>query len=90
MSYTTAKEAAKIMRDCLKLNGVNARVRMTPGIKNSIQVFTPTYESRFTPNEIGCICEIALGLDMTFVRQMEIDVEKQKMLTEKTLWEFYL
>lgn len=88
MMSSKMKNLASQMRDALKSQSIKARVRVSPA-GNALQVFTPTHEARFTPEQIGFICGQASWMGMTFVRGLPIDTEHQKKLTGKTLWEFY-
>jgi hypothetical protein len=82
-------EIADKMRQKIKSSGFKARVRISPGRDRVIQVISPTYETRFTPEQIELFCNFALEMGFTFVRNTTIDIANQKKLTDKIQWDFY-
>ena len=73
----TAKEITASVRGEVKDAGINARVRMAPGDKQSIQVFPPTYEGKFTYDEQKTIRQIAIDHNLTYVYGAPIDVNQE-------------
>jgi hypothetical protein len=86
----TRKVAAATVREYIKNSGIKAKVRMTPGGYNSIQVYTPTFDSKFTSEEIKQFSTYVKSLGMTLVRKTEINPDHEALLTGKDTWEFYL
>ena len=85
------KEMTKHFRNRLKKNGIKANCRMLSCCGSEIiQVFAPTFESRFSIDEIKTICHIAICNGLKFVRGLEIEPEHQALLTEKNHFEFYM
>lgn len=66
------KATAASIRATLKAAGIKAKVRMTPGCSQSIQVNVPTFEARFTEDEQRAIREAAIALGLTHVRGLQI------------------
>ena len=73
----TEKEITASVRGEVKDAGINARVRMAPGDKQSIQVFPPTYEGKFTYDEQKTIRQIAIDHNLTYVYGAPIDVNQE-------------
>lgn len=72
----TAKQVAASLRATLKTAGVRARVRMTPGTSDSVQVNVPTFDARFTDEEQRAIRQAAVELGLTHVRGLSIRVDQ--------------
>lgn len=75
------KSATAEMRKFLKDNGIKARCRMTPGCRNSFQVFPPKYEDSFTPAELLAFNQKAIDMGCTHVRALPIDLEIEVQMT---------
>lgn len=89
MSYATTPLAAQF-RAALKAQGIKARVRAGSYCGcNVVQVATPTYEARFTPDQIEFFCAFAINAGMTLVQRMPINIETQRQLTERNEWSFH-
>lgn len=73
------KAIAASIRKSLKDAGITAKVRMTPGCSQSVQVNVPTFEARFTDAEQRTIRETAIALGLTHVRGLEIHPELPTM-----------
>lgn len=85
----THKEAAAVIRGAVKAAGFHAKVRVAPG-GGAVQVITPSYDARFTGDEIAAFCSAAISLGMTFVRQLPISIDHERQLIGRHQWEFYL
>lgn len=86
------KELTKHIRNRVKADEINARVKMQTSNegKKVIVVCVPEYEARFSADEIYKFCVAAKANKLTFVRNTEIDPFQQSQLTEKQQWDFYL
>lgn len=86
---TDHKTMTAHIRKRLKAEGIKARVRMCKacGVR-SIQVIVPSYESRFTADEIEMIAFICKVNGLTGARRSEIDPQHERLLTGKHQWEF--
>ena len=92
-STLTHKEMAAHIRKRIKASGIKAKCRMQTGLSGSggvIQVITPTFESRFTSDEIHTFCTIAKVNGLTHVMSAEIDPDHESRLTGKQQWDFHL
>lgn len=80
------------IRKRLKVEGINARVKMQTGNAGTkvIVVAVPSYDDRFTDDEINRICLCAKANGLTFVKGEEINPFLQERLTDKQQWDFYL
>lgn len=83
------KTAAAAIRAAIKGEGFAAKVRVSPG-GDAVQVIVPAYEARFTADQIETFCRAALGLGMTFVQRLPIDIAHQRQMTGRQQWDFYL
>lgn len=84
---STATEMAKLIRSELKTAGIKARCRVTPGATDSIQVFVPTFDARFTDDEQRTIRTMGVDHGLTWVRGLPIDVDR---MTDPIEMSFYL
>lgn len=83
------KEATTHFRNRLKAAKIKARVKMNEacGIKY-ITIVTPTYEARFTSDDLKEIGIIAQVLKLTSARGSEIDLDHIQLLTGKGQFDF--
>lgn len=89
MAYSTTPLAAQF-RAALKAQGIKARVRANNYCGcNVVQISTPTYEARFTPDQIEFFCTFAINAGMTLVQRMPINIEIQRQLTEANTFVFH-
>jgi hypothetical protein len=84
---TNSKAVAATIRHQLKALGIVAKVRMTPGSTDSVQVNAPTFDTRFTEDEQRAIRTTGRDLGLTWVRGLPIDVER---MTDPHGCTFYL
>lgn len=85
----THKEMTAHIRKRIKAEGIKARVRLyTACGTRYIQVFTPTYESRFAADEIEKFCVIASVNKLTCAQGAAIDEKHERVLTGKQTWNF--
>lgn len=85
------KEMVAHIRKRIKVAGIKACCKMETFCgEKVVKVYTPTYESRFTSEEIREFTTIAKINRLTAARGMEINPEHESQLTEKTEWKFYL
>lgn len=84
------KEMTKHIRTRLAKAGIPCRVRMAVICGNSmIQVITPTFEARWTPEQLRQIGLIARVNHLTFVRGLPIHSDEIiEQLTESTQFDF--
>ena len=87
----THKEITAHIRKRLKAAGIKAKCKMVSfcGCK-TVQVAVPTYESRFTSEQIREFVTAAKVNGMTASRGMELDIEHEAALTGKIQWNFFL
>lgn len=78
----------KHIRSRIKSEGIKARVRMCPA-GGAVQVITPSYDARFTSDEIYKIAFIAKCNKLTMVRGDEIDPKSMSNNTGATEFNFY-
>lgn len=85
----THKEITTHFRKRVKAAGINARIKMNEacGVKY-VTVAVPSYEARFTSEELNEIGIIAQVLKLTGARGSEIDLSNIVQLTGKTQWNF--
>tara|TARA_R100000008_G_C3563737_1_gene157823 strand:+ start:72 stop:392 length:321 start_codon:yes stop_codon:yes gene_type:complete len=83
------KEMTSHIRKRIKIAGVKANVRMQKGLGNDkiIQVNTIEYGVEFTKEEQRAIRHIAVCNNLTWVRNMPIDVEQ---MTNPYDFNFYM
>lgn len=76
------KEKTAHIRETLKALGIPARVRMSNvcGVQG-IQVIAPTYDARFTSEELTKIASLAKQIGLTKARRYEIDVTLEAQMT---------
>lgn len=87
----TIKEMTATMRRNLKREGIKARVAMLPTHSGTgFSVSVPSYDARFTSEQIRTICFIAKCNKLTHVRGDEIDIDNEVLLTGKMQWNFYM
>lgn len=82
-----ARDAAATLRTRVKDAGIRARVRITPGTRDGVQVFVPAFGMTFTDQEQRTVRRIALDMGLTLVQGLPIDVER---MTDPRQFDFYL
>lgn len=83
-----AKETAQTIREQLKAADVKARCRVAPGErKDCVQVISPAYNAPFSDDDQRTIRTIAVGLGLTWVRGLPINVDR---MTDPDQMNFYL
>ena len=92
MPQARHKELTKHIRKQIRIAGVKARVHMGSGNGGNITIVVavPSYEARFTSEEIRSFCHTAKCNRLTFVRGLEIDVDLESELTGRHQWDFYI
>lgn len=85
----THKERTAHLRKVLKAYGPKARVKKyeSCGVR-WISVIVPSYEARFTPDELEQIALAARANHLTFARGMEITVEHVRQMTGRQQFDF--
>jgi hypothetical protein len=85
------KEITAHIRRRLAASGIKAKCKMAEacGLR-SVEVVVPSYEARFTAEEIREIALIAKVNGLTGARGATINPEHEALLTEKIQWSFYL
>lgn len=83
----TQSEAAKHLRKRIRVAGIQARVRQLPASKTGLQVFPAAYGVEFSAEEQRQIRIIAQVNQLTLVRGMAIDTERN---TDPFGMEFYV
>jgi hypothetical protein len=83
----TQAEMTKHFRKRLRHENIPARVRMFGA---SIQVITPTYEFRWTPEQARIIGRIAHGCHLTFVRGLSFTEDFCASCASRNQFEFYM
>lgn len=87
----THKEIVSHIRNRIKAAGIKAKCKMVSFCGcNTVQVSVPTFESRFTSEEIRQIVLIAKVNGLTGAKGSELDLELESQLTGKIQWNFYL
>lgn len=78
----THKERTAILRKALKLNGIKARVSKyeSCGVQ-WIKVCVPSYDARFTEDELEKIAIAAIANRLTFVRGTEVTIKHMRHMT---------
>jgi ATP-dependent Zn protease len=85
------KEVTAHIRKRLKAAGIKAKCKMVSYCgRDTVQVAVPTFESRFTSEQIREFVTAAKVNGMTGCRGMELDIEHEAGLTGKIQWNFYL
>jgi hypothetical protein len=70
--YTSAKEASVQVRQVMKELGLKVNVRIAPGSSREIQVYTKTFEDKFTEEQKLLIMNKAHEMGFTGVRGMSL------------------
>jgi hypothetical protein len=85
----THKERTAWLRRVLKSYGPKARVSMYESCGSKwIKVCVPSYDARFTPDELEQIAHAARGNHLTFARGMEVTVEQMRQMTGRHQFDF--
>lgn len=85
------KDITAHIRKRLKAAGIKAKCKMVSFCGcDTVQVAVPSFESRFTSNQIREFVTAAKVNGLTGSRGMELDVEHESSLTGKIQWNFYL
>ena len=88
MSKLTHKEAAAHIRKRMK-HIAKSRVIMSEYCgKRIINIITPTFDSRFTSEQIREFCQMAKDLGLTGAQSSEIHPDQESALTGKIQWVF--
>lgn len=89
MTALTHKERTTHLRKALKAYGPAARVSKyeSCGVK-WIKVSVPSYDARFTAEDLEQIALAARANHLTFVRGMEITVDHMRQMTGKHQFDF--
>jgi len=85
----THKEMTAHIRNRIKAAGIKAKCKMSEycGCK-VITVAVPSFNARFTPDQIREFCMAAKANGLTFSQGLEIDPDQEAQLTEKMQWNF--
>ena len=89
MTNLTATQMAAHIRKRIKLEGIKARVRVSPATA-AVQVIVPAHDARFTSDECRMIAFIAKCNKLTMVRGDAIDVDLHAQLTGAMQFDFHL
>ncbi len=85
----THKEMTNWIRTCIKRYGIKVRVQMQNVCGDKvISVSVPSYDKKFTGEEIYNICMAAKNNNLTFVKGLEIIPEECANLTGRIQWDF--
>ena len=92
MTTLSHKEITRHLRGRFKACGIPARVRMSHcnGGAAVVQVITPSYDAKWTPEQLEVIALAARVNGLTFVRGLPIDEKNCALLTGTTQFDFYL
>lgn len=83
----TQAEATKHIRNRIRVSGIKARVRQLPASNTGIQVFPVAYGIEFSAEEQRKIRLIAQVNELTLVRGMSIEIDRD---TDPNGMEFYI
>ncbi len=87
---TQINAAIPAIRAAIKAAGFKAKVSQVPGYTTqALRVTVPTFDARFTAEQIATFCAAAKTAGLTFVQSTPIDVAHQMLLTEKLQWNFW-
>jgi hypothetical protein len=87
----THKELTKHLRHRLAVAKVPCRVRMNSYCgERVVQVITPTFDARWTPEQLHQIGQIAVVNHLTLARGLPIDLAVIAQLTGATQFDFSL
>ncbi len=89
MAYSMTQTAAAF-RSAIKAQGFKARVRADRMCgMDYVTVVTPSYEARFTPDQIEFFTALARDMGLTLIRGMPIDPAAHRQMIDRNQWNFF-